>query len=82
MKYRIREIWNDYRARVMPANAGPIQVQESRRAFYAGAQAFFGIQLHGLDKEDQEPTEDDMKMMDELHAELNEFAQDIKEGRA
>lgn len=31
----IKEEWLSYRA-VLPANASPIQLQETRRAFYAG----------------------------------------------
>ena len=32
----IREAWESYRAQVMPVNAGRIQIQECRSAFYAG----------------------------------------------
>lgn len=39
MKYRIHALWSDYRNKVPPFAAPPIQLQETRRAFYAGCEA-------------------------------------------
>jgi hypothetical protein len=33
----IRDGWQDYAEKVLPADAPPVQKQETRRAFYAGA---------------------------------------------
>lgn len=37
----LESVWQSYRADVIPADAGPIQVEECRRAFYAGAAGFY-----------------------------------------
>lgn len=36
---KLGEQWRSYRAAVLPGNAPGVQVQECRRAFYAGAEA-------------------------------------------
>ena len=41
----IREQWEGYRRNVMPTARPAIQIIESRRAFYAGAQAALGLML-------------------------------------
>jgi len=33
--------WMDYRLKVLPDGAGPVQIQETRKAFYAGAVAIW-----------------------------------------
>jgi hypothetical protein len=35
--------WNDYYKLVVPVNAGPTQLIETRRAFYAGAIALMNV---------------------------------------
>jgi hypothetical protein len=81
MKTRLDTEWKDYRASVMPPDAGPVQVQECRRAFYAGAQAFFTRAMAGLTP-GPEPAAEDLQMMSDLSAELQQFYRDVKEGRA
>lgn len=39
----IRDEWDSYLSDVVPKDADPIQVQETRRAFYAGARAMQGL---------------------------------------
>jgi len=78
---RLAEQWATYRERVVPPTAGQLQVQESRRAFYAGAEAFFRVCMRGLEP-GTEPTEEDFGLMEALDAELREFARDVAEGRA
>jgi hypothetical protein len=65
----VRKEWESYRREVLPATASAIQIQESRRAFYAGAEMLMCAILRGLD-----PTA--------LDAELREFATDVQQGRA
>jgi len=37
----IDDAWKRYREQIIPATAGPVQVEETRRGFYAGAWAVF-----------------------------------------
>lgn len=65
-------------------DAPPIQRQEMRRAFYAGAQTFLGIMTgHLSETEDpDEVTEEDMNLLETLSNELEQFGKDVQEGRA
>lgn len=81
MSTTIKEAWESLESMILQ-NAGPVQKKEMRRAFYAGAQAFLGILLNHLDDNNSdEVTEMDMSLMDSLHDELKQFAQDLQEGR-
>jgi len=80
MTHRIREQWDSYRREVIPKDAHDVQIVESRRAFYAGAAALLRI-LVDLDPGD-EPTEDDLRKMDEINEEIDSFKRDVKGGRA
>jgi hypothetical protein len=53
-------------------DAPPIQIEEMRNSFFAGAQHLFASIMHGLDP-DKEPTEADMRRMDLIDAELKRF---------
>jgi len=80
---RFRTEWLDYVARVMPPNVSAVQLQETRRAFYAGAQSLLALVMRDLEP-DAEPTENDIALMEALHAELQQFARDVgtsREGR-
>lgn len=66
---------------VLPASAPPIQRQETRRAFYAGAAWLFGEMTTGL-AEDTEPTDADMAKMEMIHGEIRGWLTDMEEGRA
>ena len=75
----IRRAWESYREIVVPPDAGVVQVEESRQAFYAGATALFylltkqsdqgGILTPGLEAEAA-----DLATMDGLEGELKAFA--------
>jgi hypothetical protein len=78
---RLGEQWRDYRARVIPVQAPTIQARECRRAFYAGAASMLQVIMVGLEP-GLEPTKEDLAKMDELMAELDRFADALKEGRA
>jgi hypothetical protein len=73
--------WNNYRNAVIPKDAPPVQVVESRRAFFAGAWALYALQMNHLD-EDREPTEADLKFMASLDAEMRQFGERVKKGWA
>lgn len=72
--------WASYAERVLPKDAPPVQVQETRRAFYAGGAAILFRLLRLLESGD-EPTPADLQMMDDIEAELAEFGRDIQAGR-
>lgn len=78
---RLEAAWMLYRAAVIPADANKVQVRESRRAFFAGAQALLHEQVDLLGP-DAEVTETDLRKMDELHSELQQFAADVQGGMA
>jgi hypothetical protein len=73
--------WREYAEKIIPANAPPVQKQECRRAFYAGAAAFLDAMMSGLSA-DSEPTAEDEAHMERLSSELHQFARDVKAGRA
>ena len=78
---KIAEQWEPYERRVIPIGAPAVQRRESKRAFYAGAQALLGTMLVMLEP-GSEPTEKDLAMMDEIAAELTAFSQAVRRGDA
>jgi len=75
------EQWDEFARKVIPKNVLPVQRQEMRRAFYAGAQALhFGV-MAALTPE-TEPTAEDLQMMENLERELKDFAKLVAQGRA
>jgi len=80
---RLAKQWQEYRERVMPAEAGLTQVRETRRAFYGGAAVLLGIVLRDVSPSGADVVEEsDLEMMDDLDFELKEFLADAKAGRA
>lgn len=77
----IEEAWLSYSASVIPATAHASQRSESRRAFYAGAQALFSGIMRGLD-EDHEPTPEDLAHVDKIAKELDAHWKAVAGGRA
>jgi hypothetical protein len=78
---RLQEKWDAYAAQVIPQTASRVQVQETRRAFYAGAMAYLTLLLSHLTP-DAEPTQEDVSLLERLNAELDAFAADVTGGRA
>lgn len=76
---RIAQAWESYRRDVVPATASAVQVQECRRAFYAGAQGLLTALLTALDPA-TEPTERDLRLMDDVHTELLLFGLGVGHG--
>lgn len=75
------EQWDQFARSVLPANCGPVQKKEMRRAFYAGAQSILFRVLESFAPEG-EPTEEDLQIMQGVHEELQEFAKLVSQGRA
>jgi hypothetical protein len=79
----ITERWESFRVLVMHPEAPPGQVREMRRAFFAGAEALLTLQMRDFENTpDAEPTEADMQLMDDIHADIVAFAHEVKAGRA
>ncbi len=75
------EEWDKYARLVLPSDAPLVQKMETRRAFYAGAQSILFRVIQSFAPE-SEPTDADMQIMEDLHQELHDFAQSVKDGRA
>ncbi len=58
-------------------DAPPVQVEEMRMAFFAGAQHLFGS-IMGILEPDAEPTEKDLERVSLINSELNEFIEQFK----
>jgi len=73
----IADGWDSYRSEVVPPDALPVQVQETRRAFYAGARHLLsGILLMADARQDEE------QFMEAIEGELQDFALAVTTGRA
>jgi hypothetical protein len=64
--------WMSFRASVISTDAPEDQLREMRLSFFAGAQHLFGSIMTVLDP-DSEPTEADLKRMENINNELNHF---------
>jgi len=80
MKKLIADAWRDFEIRVIPLDAHEIQRTECRRAFYAGAVSMWSGLLSVLEP-GEEPTAKDMAVMDDLKAEIDQYAKDLQAGR-
>jgi hypothetical protein len=83
-KKHIDEAWQDLRANILPPHAPAIQLKEMRRAFYAGAQAMMNaLVLNVSDTGDiNDVTPEDEALIEDIQAELQQFADDLQAGRA
>jgi hypothetical protein len=77
----VRDAWESYRGQVLPVTAPPIQVRETRRAFYAGAEMLMLQILKGLSP-GPNSMQSDEDYLAALHYELHAFAADVKAGKA
>lgn len=51
---KLLDAWKSYAAAVIPSGADVIQIEETRRAFYAGMSTMFGLVLAVDDEADME----------------------------
>lgn len=72
------DVWQEYYKMVVPKNANPIQVQETRRAFYAGMYSMLQMSraLTVLDDDDA------VEELGNLNEELEQFSVDVANGKA
>jgi hypothetical protein len=54
---RVFDVWTNYRRDVIPVDAHAVQVEECRRAFYAGAIAYYLLMMEATTPEDEEQCE-------------------------
>jgi hypothetical protein len=73
--------WASFRDRVIPKDAGPIQLQEMRRAFYAGAWALH-TSMNAIALNPALPNDTATHLMESLAVEMEQFQADIKAGTA
>ena len=77
---RIKAQFESYQKEVIPQGASETQVRETRRAFFAGAQAMMTIcQVIATDRV---TTEEGAMILDQTERELLQFKEDAVEGRA
>ena len=72
--------WAGYLERAMPGNASPVQVQECKRAFYAGVRTINTI-IAKLSEGDG-VSDDDISVVAGVEAELAAFLAEVVGGRA
>ncbi len=75
------EEWDKFARGVLPVGCPAVQKQEMRRAFYAGAQSILFRVIQSFAPE-SEPTDADLRIMEDLHRELQSFAKLVQDGRA
>jgi hypothetical protein len=77
----VSAMWRIYVERVLPRDAAPMQVQECRRAFYAGVQSVLVDGLMGIG-DDSVDEDQALNHLTALHDECEQFAEAVKAGRA
>ena len=76
----IAQQWANFEKAVLPANAGPVQRQEMRRAFYGG---FGAALMASVEIADAELTDEaGAAVLEGYHQECALFVQAVQEGRA
>lgn len=70
--------WEGFRLMTIHKDAPPLQIEEMRNAFFAGAQHLFASIMCFLDA-GEEPTEKDMHRMSYIQHELDNFIAEFKE---
>lgn len=69
--------WKSYQLLVIPPNAPQVQFDESRNAFFAGAQHLWGSIFSMLDA-DAEPTDADLERFGHIEKEMRAFYEAFK----
>lgn len=69
--------WESLRIMGIPPDASPQQLKEMRKAYFVGAQHLLASIMSCLDP-GHEPTEDDMRRMNSIYAELKSFYNELK----
>lgn len=75
----IKGQWDRYFKEVVPRNASPIQIMETRRTFYAASHVMLLMMRDGVATL---PEDQGVKKLDALHKECIDFANAIGRGEA
>lgn len=75
----IERQWELYAKAVLAKDAPEIQLRECKLAFFAGAQALFASIMTLLDP-GEEPTDSDLRKIDEIDRELKTFVGQVTAG--
>ena len=78
----IASLWDDYKQGVVPADASAIQVQECRRAFYAGVHSILKTMAENRSRKGRLRGDPDADFASSVDAELQTFLNDVISGRA
>jgi len=76
----IQPIWEDYQRKLIPADAPLVQIQETRRAFYAGARGLLRA-IEDILSPGHDPTNADVNMLQSVYLELEAFAKSVEAGK-
>jgi hypothetical protein len=75
------KLWTEYR-KILPQNASPVQVNETKKAFYAGAYSILTAMVSQVGDE-EDATDEDMDMVGGFFEEAEQFlASQIKSASA
>ncbi len=79
MKKRIQESWHTYEQKLL-VGVSETQRTETRRAFYAGAGCLFHAIVTAMAPGTDEPTAEELSVMDDLKTEIDEYIADLAMG--
>jgi hypothetical protein len=71
------EIWRTYKDEVLTKVTNPVQIEETRRGFYAGAAAMLDLMLHV--SPDDVSEDRGVEILQALHEEIKAFATDLRQ---
>ena len=75
-KEHIKAMWESYLKQIVPDDAHETQIEETRRAFYAGAAILYTGIMNMLD-ESANDTQGDIDLMEDLAHEIHAFGQEF-----
>lgn len=80
MNRMLQQKWDEYRTFVIHPLAGPVQIRDTKTAFYAGAAVVFSglVELVSKSRTEEEPTEAELQALTDLAQELTEFEESLK----
>lgn len=70
--------WESFRILVVPPTAGKVQLDETRKAFFAGAQHVFVSMMELVGDDGGEPTPDELRRIDLIDKELEGFVDELR----
>ncbi len=76
---KLSEEWEKYRTAVVALGASLGQIRQLKMAFFGGASVVYYGLLNGISDGD-DTTESDMKLMEDLHAEIQAFKNSLSAG--